>query len=156
MAICGAGSHLRVVVVVTTRRARCTSRGAARRAILRLAGPPCFTLTGLVLWISPWEGASETCTAPPPSIAPPAAAAANFANAIRTDMIFALVLPWEGASTDRLTSCLPFLTDQTTQMVSNRAMGLTLFRPWILTEIGTGTVRAASLYQYGTDRRAER
>jgi hypothetical protein len=53
-----------------------------------------FTFTGLTWWTSPFEGASDTCTAPPPSIAPPAAAAANFANAIRTDMIVAFVLPW--------------------------------------------------------------
>jgi hypothetical protein len=82
-----------VVVVVTMRRARCTSRGAARRAITRLAGLAIFTLTGFTWWISPLAGASETWTAPPPSIAPPAAAAASFAKAIRTDMICALVLP---------------------------------------------------------------
>jgi hypothetical protein len=80
-----------VVVVVTMRRARWISRLAGRFAI-RLAGLVVLTFTGLTWWISPFEGASETCTAPPPSIAPPAAAAASFANAIRTDMIVASVL----------------------------------------------------------------
>gem|GEM_PF-7099148 len=37
-------------------------------------------------------GASDICTAPPPSAAPLAATAASFANAIRTDMIAAFTL----------------------------------------------------------------
>jgi len=76
---------LGAVVVVTMRRWRWTTRGAVR--LTTRCGLACLTLIGLTWWISPEEGASDTWTAPPPSTAPPAAQAASFANAIRTDMI---------------------------------------------------------------------
>lgn len=89
MAYWRGGSHVLVEAVVTILRWRCTTWGGARRTIRR--GLAILVLIGLMWWISPEEGASETCTAPPPRTAPPAAQAASFANAIRTDMIVALV-----------------------------------------------------------------
>lgn len=75
-----------------TRRMRLTTRGAgvARRATCRralglgFATLTCFTYSGRVV-----AGASATCTAPPPTSAPPTAKADNFARAIRTDIGFA-------------------------------------------------------------------
>lgn len=96
---------MRVVVVVTTRRARCTVRGAARRATWRCAGTR-FTFTGLTWWISPFEGASETWTAPPPSIAPPAAQAISFTIAAFIDISLPSLF-WRG-SDSRAALTLPF------------------------------------------------
>lgn len=89
MAICCGAAHDRVIVVLTMRRMRLTARGAGRRAILTTLA--CLILIGLMWCTSADDGASDTCTAPPPRTAPPAAQAASFANAIRTDMSFALV-----------------------------------------------------------------
>lgn len=100
MAICGAGSQV-VVVRVMTRRMRFTLRGAAamrwaRWGMTRLsrgaATLACFTYCGFVVL-----GASATCTAPPPSNAPPAAVAASFTMAVRTDIILSLVIAGAGA-----------------------------------------------------------
>lgn len=94
IAICGAGSHV-VVVRVMTRRMRLTWRcGTARwarcgiaRFALGAATLACFTYCGFVVL-----GASATCTAPPPSNAPPAAVAASFTRAVRTDINLSLVI----------------------------------------------------------------
>src|SRR5690606_31922788 len=74
-----------------TRRMRLTFLGTAR-----LAGRSLTYLTGaapLDLYSTCGACGSATCTAPPVTSAPPAATAANFARAIRTDMVCSL-LPW--------------------------------------------------------------
>ena len=83
IAICG-WQQVRLI----TRRVRLTWRGAsARRSILRGWG----ALTCLILryWLC-FAGGSATWTAPPPTIAQPAAQADSFARAIRTDISVAL------------------------------------------------------------------
>lgn len=85
-AICGAGSHV-VVVRVITRRTRFTLRGATATRLTRGAGAlatlACLTYCGREVFCP-----SATCTAPPPISAPPAAKAASLAMAVRTDIIF--------------------------------------------------------------------
>lgn len=118
-----AGAQVRVVV--TTRRMRLVLRGAAlatRCAVWRLAVAP---LAALAYWT--WAaGASATWTAPPPTSAPPAAQADNFARAIRTDISVALCCFYVG---DRA-GCTPdpgFPMPRKTQRVLNAATPLTLF-----------------------------
>lgn len=68
-----------------TRRMRLTFFGTTR-----LAGRSLTYFTGagaLVLYSTSAACGSATCTAPPVTSAPPAATAANFARAIRTDMV---------------------------------------------------------------------
>ncbi len=92
IAICGAGSH--ETVRVTIRRTRLTLRGASRRTtrLRALTGPlTCLTYCGAAE-----AGASATCTAPPPTSAPPAAQADSFARAIRTDISVAFSSSPEG------------------------------------------------------------
>jgi len=93
IAICGAGSQL--IVRVITRRMRLTWRGATvrearwigtRLALTGAATFACFTYCGFVVF-----GLSATCTAPPPSSAPPAAVATIFTRAVRTDINLSLV-----------------------------------------------------------------
>lgn len=71
-----AGGHT-ARVCVTTRRTRPPGWLTVRRT------------TRLVFWTYAWRvfEASATCTAPPPTIAPPHAQAHSLAKAIRTDMI---------------------------------------------------------------------
>jgi hypothetical protein len=73
-----------------TRRMRLTFLGTTR-----LAGRSLTYLTGaapLVLYSTSVVCGSATCTAPPVTSAPPAATAASFARAIRTDMVCSLLL----------------------------------------------------------------
>lgn len=94
MAIWGAGSQV-VVVRVMMRRMRFTLRGATVRFAWCGAGR--WTLAGAAtlacLMYCGFDvlGLSATCTAPPPSSAPPAAVAASFTMAVRTDIILSLV-----------------------------------------------------------------
>lgn len=77
-----------------TRRMRLIFLGSAR-----LAGRSLTYLTGaapLVLYSTADVCGSATCTAPPVTSAPPAATAANFARAIRTDMVYSLLLHGAG------------------------------------------------------------
>ena len=98
---CWAGAA-QVTDLVTTRRIFFIGRGAGVvRAILRFiafgfaAGLACLTYW---TWAA---GASATCTAPPPTTAPPAATADNFTRAIRTDIssaFFAFGWGWKTGS----------------------------------------------------------
>jgi len=93
MAMAGAGSQV-VVVRVITRRMRLTWRGGAiRRAWCGAARLACGAATLACLTYCGFEvfGASATCTAPPPISAPPAAVAASFTRAVRTDINLSLV-----------------------------------------------------------------
>ena len=93
---CGAGSA-QATDLVTTRRI-CFIRGAAGavRAILRFIALG-FALACLTYWT--WAaGASATCTAPPPTTAPPAAIADSFTRAIRSDISSALFASGQGGS----------------------------------------------------------
>lgn len=100
-----AGAQVRVVV--TTRRMRLVLRGAAlatRWAVWRLAVVP-FDALAYWTWAA---GASATWTAPPPTSAPPAAQADNFARAIRTDISVALCcFPWGTGPAGRLIRLSP-------------------------------------------------
>jgi hypothetical protein len=84
-AAAGATVHtVRRVVRRTTRRTVRWEAAAATRV--------------LPLWITAGRsgGFSRTCTAPPPMMAPPAAQAHNFANAIRTDITILFSRPPAG------------------------------------------------------------
>jgi hypothetical protein len=75
-----------------TRRMRFTFLGSTR-----LAGRSLTYLTGacpLVLYSTWVVCGSATCTAPPVTSAPPAATAASFARAIRTDMVLLSLARW--------------------------------------------------------------
>ena len=88
---CGSAAGAQLTVLVTTRRMRFILRGsaAAVRTILRLATRAGAALACLT-YCTLAAGASATCTAPPPTTAPPAARADNFTSAIRTDISSAL------------------------------------------------------------------
>lgn len=136
-----------VVVVLTMRRARLTWRGRARRAVILRAG---FALIGLTWWISRADGASDTWTAPPPIMAPPAAQAASFAKAIRTDMIVAFRFParkGEGAPKAARFSCSP----RTTQMEQAIAMALTSIAHGFRARNRSAWVGSLTVSRNGTD-----
>lgn len=108
------------------RRMRRTLRGAAamarlatwRRALTGVAAA-CLTYCSLR------AGASATCTAPPPTIAPPAASAASFAMAIRTDISFAFYTLVGSKSGNRRCRITPVVAFRLTAV--NATMQLTLF-----------------------------
>jgi hypothetical protein len=79
---CGSGVAQLTDLVITRRIFFC--RGAwAVRTTLRFIGLACLACLTYWTWAA---GASATCTAPPPTTAPPAAIADNFTRAIRTDI----------------------------------------------------------------------
>ncbi|HTM95048.1 MAG TPA: hypothetical protein VL100_04410 [Croceibacterium sp.] len=100
-----------------TRRMRLTFLGSAR-----LAGRSLTYLTGaapLVLYSTWVVCGSATCTAPPVISAPPAATAASFARAIRTDMVYSLLL--DGA--DRTDPGRPHFSSAARRKLPHRANG---------------------------------
>lgn len=87
--ICSAGSETIIGSHAGTTGAGRTRVRAATRSTGRFTG--FFTTFFLLNWVR-GLAVSATCTAPPPISAPPAAQAASFAMAIRTDIIVSLPL----------------------------------------------------------------
>lgn len=92
IAICGCSQQVRLMIL----RTRLVVRGPSLRT-RRLAGlAGCATLATLTLRYSVFFACvSATWTAPPPTIAQPAAQADSFARAIRTDISVLSVVPRE-------------------------------------------------------------
>lgn len=136
-----------------TRRMRLTVRGAAaiRRwawALAVRATLACLTYCG-----RPALGASATCTAPPPSSAPPAARAAIFARAVRTDITFLSSFRGRIRCRDRMgpprRTFAPLAqtqSDPATTITLTDSLGSKLPNP------GRSQDPAAKLSRYGTDR----
>lgn len=74
--------------------ASATGLGAALRTMrfLTCRGATAFLPLTLLICTTAGRGVAATCTAPPPMMAPPQAAAQSFARAILTDIIFSFTL----------------------------------------------------------------
>jgi hypothetical protein len=90
IAICGCSQQVRLITLRTRRVSRgASARRTARRGFASLTSLTCFTER---YWPC-WAGASATWTAPPPTMAQPAAQAESFARAVRTDISSSLSFP---------------------------------------------------------------
>lgn len=98
---CGSSGSGIGIRAVCSQQSSCSSITRRMRLIFlgttRLAGRSLMYFTGaapLVLYSTVVACGSATCTAPPAASAPPAATAANFARAIRTDMVLLSLALW--------------------------------------------------------------
>lgn len=139
MAICGCSQQVRLTIL----RMRVVSRGCSLRT-RRFTGFGLATFACLTLryWTA-LDCVSATWTAPPPTIAQPAAQADNFARAIRTDISDTLVVPRDSPDARRRSD--PFIWfKQHRECLEgnhvNRDSAVPKRESWLINCQGAGTV----------------